>query len=250
MPRIVKYSGKPLPEIYFTWAEEIERLGYNYHEAMQAILDHGSYGNALDWVRDHPMSQSLVHAVGIKKFIQYPRRERAGDLLEEHKIVYENMIHSPVGIKEFFSEMSKVKQPKKVNCLGNLGLDDEKRRQSELSRKSRKSESRSTNTTAIDPYAVVDEGIVIPRPLVSTKVYKSLLETSPSKSYIESSPSIQSSTSSLTEISPSKSITELSPSKVVTNYDTQTKVTKLCTDSASNLQNAARISAPAQRVKF
>jgi hypothetical protein len=169
MPRIGKYTGKALPEIYFEWAEEIERLGYNYHEAMQAIVDHGAFGNALDWVKDHPMSGSFLHAIGVKKFIVYPRRENAGALIEEHKLIYEDMVHSPIGVKEFFKTIKgkKPKKPKMVNGLSDLGLDKEKKRLSAATSASKPQITRSESKLSveqIDQWKVAGEGILMLQP--------------------------------------------------------------------------------------
>eukprot|EP00475_Leptophrys_vorax_P026150 TRINITY_DN3671_c0_g1_i1.p1 TRINITY_DN3671_c0_g1~~TRINITY_DN3671_c0_g1_i1.p1 ORF type:complete len:304 (+),score=106.56 TRINITY_DN3671_c0_g1_i1:127-1038(+) len=118
MPNFVDYAGKPIPELFFTWAEDMENRGFDYHEAMDAILEHGSYGNALAWIVNHPRKKALAFKLGLKKVIRYPRRAAAANTKEfvaPERIVYEKLVHAPV-----VPQQEKKPQQQRVKKEGGL----------------------------------------------------------------------------------------------------------------------------------
>jgi len=75
----------------------LESRGFDYHEAMDAIIDHGSYGNAMAWIVNHPRRKSVAYKIGFKKATRYPRRTASAknDLVVPSSVVH-GLVHSPV----------------------------------------------------------------------------------------------------------------------------------------------------------
>jgi hypothetical protein len=74
MPNVIDYSGEALPDLYFVWAEDMESRGFDYDEAMDAIIKHGTYGNAMSWIVNNSRKKSLAFKLGFVKVVRYPRR--------------------------------------------------------------------------------------------------------------------------------------------------------------------------------
>jgi hypothetical protein len=73
--KYVDYKGIDLPQMYYSWAEELEGRNYDYNEAMDAVIHAGSMSGALNYLMFHPRRKSLAYKLGLKKIVVYPRRE-------------------------------------------------------------------------------------------------------------------------------------------------------------------------------
>jgi hypothetical protein len=121
MPTFVDYNGAALPDVYFVWAEDMESRGFDYHEAMDAIIERGSYGNAMAWIVNHPRKNSLAYKLGWKKVTRYPRRSAFSKAAATE--TKQDLVHSPVQKKKVIS--------KKTTPAGLKELRQKQRRNSD-----------------------------------------------------------------------------------------------------------------------
>jgi hypothetical protein len=85
--KVVPYKGRQIPSDYFTWAEQLEGKGYEYNEAMDAVLLKGSLEKALKHLVRKPRSKSIKYKLGIMTIVKYPRREHETQVEAELKLM-------------------------------------------------------------------------------------------------------------------------------------------------------------------